>query len=71
MVKYGLDVPRFANALCEAGILHKEDLNNISRIVIDIDGGKGTVEMHITRIGDDPEKIAKAVAPVLKGIIDG
>jgi hypothetical protein len=71
MAKSVLDVHKFAKALADAGILHEKDLNSITRIVIDADANDMVLKIHVTRIGDDPEKIAEAVAPVLKGVLDG
>lgn len=71
MAKTVLLVRDFAKALVEAGVLHEEDLNNITRVVLDANASNGTVEVHITRIGDDPNKIMDGIRPVLKGIFDG
>jgi hypothetical protein len=61
MTKKVLQVHDFARALVAAGIIRKEDLNNISRIVIDADASKGVLEISITRVGDDLDKIAEAI----------
>lgn len=71
MAKNVMQVHEFAKGLAAAGIVREEDLNSITRIVIDADASNGMVQIHITRIGDDPEKILSAIAPVMEGIFDG
>lgn len=70
MAKHVLQVTAFANALVKADILHEEDLSSITRVVIDCDAKNGMVNIHITRAGDDPMKIAEALIPVMKGVFD-
>lgn len=59
---------RFAKMLAEAGVVTEDRLNNITRIVIDVDPSQGPVTVYIQEIPDG-DALAK-LAPMMKGMFD-